>query len=136
MAQYAYSRSLLPAERLQATEQTKEKSEDLAGSRWEGTIDWVDKRSTRNRTVNMPNSLKVTFKFAADGTCNGKAQPCKWEKKDNTVTITLFKTKKDCQASGTLVLKDDTMSGTWNHYGGFGCDLLPPPRSIKLKRHD
>jgi hypothetical protein len=113
------------------------KPEDLAGSRWEGTIIWGEKRSTRNRTVFQPYSLKVTFRFDADGTCNkGQTQPCKWEKDGNNVKLTLDRTKKLCQASASLVLNGKSMSGNWDHYGGFSCYLIPPQRQIKLERHD
>lgn len=119
----------------QTVEPTKQNTEELAGSRWQGTIEWSEKRSSRNRTVAMPYSVKVSLAFASDGTCTiDRGRSCTWEKKENNVNISVPATKKDCRASGTLVIKDDVMTGSWDHYGGFTCYLLPPVRIIKLKR--
>ena len=116
---------------------TENKTEELAGTRWEGTIIWGEKRSTRNRTVFQSYSLKISFSFDADGSCNkGQNQPCKWERDGNNVKISLERTKKACPASASLVINGKAMSGGWDHYGGFSCFLIPPPRQVKLTRHD
>jgi hypothetical protein len=127
----------LPLHQDQKADATKAKLEELAASRWEGTIEWSEKRSTKNRTAVVGYTSKVSFTFAADGTCSfGKSRPCTWEKKDKTVNITVPKTKKECQASASLTLNGDAMTGSWNHYGGFTCFPLTPARVIKLKRHE
>ena len=111
-------------------------SSDLAGTRWDGTIDWTERGRVQGRPVDIPYQTKLSFKFLADGTCtNNKGQPCKWEQKDQTVTINVERTKKDCPGSASLTIQGDKMSGMWEHYGGFTCFHIPPPRSIKLTRH-
>ncbi len=125
-----------PAVPLQTAEPAKNSVPDLAETRWDGSIDWTEKGRVQGRPVVVPYRDKVTFSLSADGTCtNGKGQPCKWEQKGQAVTITVERTKKACPGSASLTLEGDMMSGTWEHYGGFTCFRIPPPRSIKLTRH-
>jgi len=125
-----------PAWSMQAPEPPKEKVENLAGTQWEGSIDWSEKARIQGRLLDVPYMSKVSFKLSADGTCtNNKHQPCKWEQKGQTVTINVERTKRECPGAASLTLQGDTMSGTWEHYGGFTCFHIPPPRQIKLKRH-
>jgi hypothetical protein len=120
----------------QTADPAKEKPEELAGTRWDGSIDWTEKGRFQRARIDVPYSEKVSFRFQAGGMCtNNKAQPCKWEKNGQTITITVGQTKKACQGSASLTLKDNEMSGTWAHYSGFTCFLIPPPRNIKLRRH-
>ena len=113
----------------------KAKLEELPDSRWEGTIEWSEKRSTKNRTAVIGYSSKVSFVFKEDGSCTfDKSRLCTWEKKDHNVNITIPKTKKDCQASATLTANGDAMVGTWTHFGGFTCFPITPGRVVKLKR--
>ena len=120
----------------QSAEPPKNNASDLVGTRWDGSIDWTEKGRVQGRPVDVPYKDKVTFKFGPDGTCtNGKGQPCKWEQKGETVTITVERTKGACPGSASLTLAGNMMSGTWEHYGGFTCFHIPPPRNIKLTRH-
>src|SRR5437763_16093647 len=60
---------------------------DLSGTRWDGSIDWTEKGRFRGQRIDVPYTVKVRFTFSADGTCtNNKAQPCRWEKKGQTIT--------------------------------------------------
>src|SRR5689334_1258143 len=121
--------ALPPHQTAQTVDSTKAKLEELANSRWEGTIAWSEMRSTKNRTAVVAYSSRVSFAFSADGTCTfGKSRPCTWEKQDKGVNITVPKTEKDCQASGSLVIDGDAMTGSWNHYGGFTCFPISPAR--------
>jgi hypothetical protein len=125
-----------PSAPLQTAEPAKNNVPDLTGTRWDGSIDWTEKGRVQGRPVVVPYRDKVTFRLSADGTCtNGKGQPCKWEQKGETVTISVERTKKACPGSASLNLAGDMMSGTWEHYGGFTCFRIPPPRNIRLTRH-
>src|SRR5215472_16429283 len=93
---YACLIANLQAGPLQTAEPVKDHLQDLAGSRWNGTMSWSEARRTRNRTVAVPYSMKITVKFAADGSCTaGSSQPCKWERNSSTIAITLAATKND-----------------------------------------
>src|SRR5215470_9336844 len=91
---------------------------ELAGSRWDGTVDWTEKGRVQGQSVNVPYQTKLSFTFSADGTCtNNKHQPCKWEQKEQTVTINVERTKNECPGSASLTLQSDTMmSGSWQQY--------------------
>jgi hypothetical protein len=124
---------LMPA---QTSDSTKNNASDPAGTRWDGSIDWTEKSRIQGRMVDVPYRDVVSFRFSADGTCiSRKTQPCKWERKGQTITIAVEQTKKACPGSATLTLEGDVMSGTWEPYGGFTCFHISPTRSIKLKRH-
>jgi hypothetical protein len=120
----------------QPAESPKDNVQDLKGTRWDGSIDWTEKGRVQGRHVDIPYRDKVTFRFLADGTCiSGKGQPCKWEQKEQTVIITVERTKTACPGSASLTLQGKIMTGSWEHYGGFTCFHIPPPRNIKLTRH-
>jgi hypothetical protein len=125
-----------PARSTQTPEAPKEKVENLAGTQWDGSIDWTEKSRIQGRLVDVPYMIKMSFKLLADGTCtNNKRQPCKWEQKGQTAIINVERTKSECPGSASLTLQGKMMSGTWEHYGGFTCFRIPPPRQITLKRH-
>src|SRR5579884_1075975 len=108
-------------------------TQDLAGSKWNGTLQWTEKRRTRNRMVDVPYSQKVTLKFLENGSCNiGNTQTCTWQRTDNTLSIKLERSKKECGATATLTIKGNSLSGTWDHYGGFSCTRIPPARVVTL----